>query len=193
MLILLPAYKKRDYYAARFGPSRTPALRERVDKGAAALGLSINWDGLCGNTRDSHVLLLLAEELQQQQRREKGGGEEEEDDDSNNSSSLLRHTQDALFQGAFHDARDISDRAFLAEVALEVGLCGSEGEVLVRLDDEGARARADALDRRAKEVVGITAVPSYVVQGRYRVGGQQEAEVFLRLFDRIRLEGGDGQ
>lgn len=190
MLISLPAYKKRDYYAARFGPSRTPALRERVDKGAAALGLSINWDGLCGNTRDSHVLLLLAQEIQQQ-RREKGGG-----DDSNNNSDggkLLRETQDALFQGAFHDARDISDRVFLTEVALEAGLCGSEEEVLTRLNDEGARARADALDRRAKEVVGITAVPSYVVQGRYRVGGQQDAEVFLRLFDRIRLEGGDGQ
>lgn len=195
MLIPLPAYKKRDYYAARFGPSRIPALRERVDKGAAALGLSLNWDGLCGNTRDSHVLLLLAQEVQQQQqeqvqqdqqqRREDGGG-----DDNN----LLLKTQDALFQGAFHDGRDISDRAFLAEVALEAGLCGSEEEVLTRLDDEGARARADALDRRAKEVVGITAVPSYVVQGRYRIGGQQEAEVFLRLFDRIRLEGGgDGQ
>lgn len=191
MLIPLPAYKKRDYYAARFGPSRTPALRERVDKGAAALGLSINWDGMCGNTRDSHVLLLLAQELQQQ-RQEKGGGEEE-DDDSKNIRNLLRETQDALFQGTFHNARDVSDRAFLTEVALEAGLCGSEGEVLAGLDDEAARSRADALDRRAKEVVGITAVPSYVVQGRYRVGGQQEAEVFLRLFDRIRLEGGDGQ
>lgn len=161
-----------------------------MDKGAAALGLSINWDGLCGNTRDSHVLLLLAQEVQQQ-RREKGAG----DDNNNNSDGgkLLRETQDALFQGAFHDARDISDRIFLTEVALEAGLCGSEEEVLARLDDEGARARADALDRRAKEVVGITAVPSYVVQGRYRVGGQQDAEVFLRLFDRIRLEGGDGQ
>lgn len=159
------------------------------------MGLSINWDGLCGNTRDSHVLLLLAQELQQQQQQQhrqqqEGGGDS---NSSNNNNNLLRETQDALFHGAFHRARDVSDRAFLAEVALEVGLCGSEDEVLARLDEEGVRTEADALDRRAKEVVGITAVPSYVVQGRYRVGGQQESEVFLRLFDRIRLEGREGQ
>lgn len=158
-----------------------------MDKGAAALGLAINWDGLCGNTRDSHVLLLLAQKLQQQKQlqQQEGGGK------SNND--LLRETQDALFHGAFHRGRDVSDRAFLAEVALEVGLCGTEDEVLARLDEDGVRTEADALDKRAKEVVGITAVPSYVVQGRYRVGGQQESEVFLRLFDRIRLEGREGQ
>lgn len=181
----MPAYKKTEYYAAKFGPSRAAAFRERVDKGAAALGMSINWTGLCGNTRDSHVLLLLAQELQQQHQQRERRGRDGGDDDDN----LLRDTQDALFQGAFHRGRDVSDRAFLAEVALEAGLCGSEEEVLARLDDEGARAGADALDRRSKEVVGIAAVPSYIVQGRYRVGGQQEAEVFLGLFDRIRLEG----
>lgn len=156
-----------------------------MEKAAAALGLSINWDGLCGNTRDSHILLLLAQELQQQKQQQEGGN-------NNNNNNLLRDTQDALFAGAFHRGCDVSDRAFLAEVALEAGLCGSEAEVLARLDEESARAGADALDRRAKEVVGITAVPSYVVQGRYRVGGQQESEVFLRLFDRIRSEGGEG-
>lgn len=185
----MPAYKKRDYYAKRFGPARVAAFFERVDREGAALGLSMNFDGLCGNTRDSHVLLLLAQELQQQ-RREKGGGN---GDDDNNNDNLLRDTQDALFYGSWCNGRDVSDRAFLAEVALEAGLCGSEEEVLARLDDEEARAGADALDRRAKEVVGITAVPSYVVQGRYRVGGQQQSEVFLGLFDRIRLEGSGGE
>lgn len=184
----MPAYNKRDYYAARFGPARAAAFLERVNNGAAAVGLSINWDGLCGNTRDSHVLLLLAQKLQERRRR-RG----EEDAAADDDLDLLRETQDALFRGAFDRGRDVSDRAFLAEVALEVGLCGSEEEVLARLDDAGARAEADALDRRAKEAIGITAVPSYVVQGRYRVGGQQQSEVFLRLFDRIRLEWAGGQ
>lgn len=161
-----------------------------MNNGAAAVGLSINWDGLCGNTRDSHVLVLLAQKLQEQQRRRRG---EKDDAAAADDDDLLRETQDALFRGAFDRGRDVSDRVFLAEVALEVGLCGSEEEVLAHLDDAGARAEADALDRRAKEAVGITAVPSYVVQGRYRVGGQQQSEVFLRLFDRIRLEGAGGQ
>lgn len=195
-LIIIPAYNKKDYYAAKVGPSKAAAFRERVDKGASAVGLSINWDGLCGNTRDSHVLLLLAQKLQQeqQQQRQQQQGHEVDDDGANKGlGNLLRATQDALFHGMFDRGRDISDREFLTEVALEVGLCGSEEEVLARLDEEGPRVEADALDRRAKEVVGITAVPSYVVQGRYRVGGQQQSEVFLRLFERIRLEGSVGQ
>lgn len=160
-----------------------------MNKEASELGLSINWDGLCGNTRDSHVLLLLAQKKQQQQEDEQGG----RGNDGSGDKNILRETQDALFRGEFESGRDVSDRGFLAEVALEVGLCGSEEEVAARLDDRDARAEADALSRRAKEVVGITAVPSYVVQGRYSVGGQQSSEIFLQLFDRIRLEGKGGE
>ncbi|KAL1867260.1 hypothetical protein Daus18300_006379 [Diaporthe australafricana] len=189
----ISAYNKKDYYTSRFGPTRAAAWYERVNKGAAALGLSVNWDGLCGNTRDSHILLLLAQKLQQQQEEESDSEMEEGDEYETGANgvhggrdSLLRDAQNALFHGAFQSARDISDRRFLVEVALEVGLCASEEEVLEHLDSSEARAEADGLDRSAKELLGIAAVPSYVVQGRYRVGGQQEAEVFLQLFDRIR-------
>lgn len=162
-----------------------------MNKEASELGLSINWDGLCGNTRDSHVLLLLAQKKQQQEQGD-GGGNDGSTAGSGDKNNILRDTQDALFRGEFESGRDVSDRGFLAEVALEVGLCGSEEEVTARLDEPDARAEADALYKRAKEVVGITAVPSYVVQGRYSVGGQQSSEIFLRLFDRIRLEGKAG-
>lgn len=167
-----------------------------MNKEASELGLSINWDGLCGNTRDSHVLLLLAQKKQQQkqqQEQDQGGGNDSSAAGRDNDKNILRDTQDALFRGEFGSGRDVSDRVFLTEVALEVGLCESEQEVAACLDDPDARAEADALSRRAKEVVGITAVPSYVVQGRYSVGGQQSSEIFLRLFDRIRLEGKGGQ
>ncbi|ROW08447.1 hypothetical protein VMCG_03160 [Cytospora schulzeri] len=161
------AYDKKDYYLAKFGPADAPASFARVEKEAAAQGLTMNWEGKCGNTRDSHDILA-----------------------------------DALFRGALEQGRDISDRSFLVETAVRVGLAvqseggggdGSEGErgedaLLEWLDSGEARAEADALDRFAKEEVGITAVPSYVVQGRYRVGGKQGPEVFLRLFERIRLE-----
>lgn len=60
------------------------------------------------------------------------------------------------------------------------------------LDSGAARVEADALDAYAKREVGITAVPSYVVQGRYRVGGKQGPDVFLRLFERVRLARQDG-
>lgn len=199
------AYKRKGYFATMFGPERCAAWFHRVNDQARSLGLPpINWDGVCGNTRDSHVLLLMAQEQQRrrllQEQKHAGEGEESDDDDgddysggSSNNNNILRATQDALFHGVFNDGRDVSDRDFLAEVALEVGLCESEEELVAALDDPAARAEADAMDRAAKKVFGVTAVPSYVVQGRYKVGGQQSAEVFLGLFDRIRLEGRGGQ
>lgn len=168
-----------------FGPARAAAWFDRVNDRARSLGLSINWDGLCGNTRDSHVLLLLAQKQHKQGQEGGEGGDYSADGNKN----ILRDTQDALFDGVFGGSRDVSDRDFLAEVALEVGLCESEEELFAVLDDPQARAEADALDRAAKKIARITAAPSYVVQGRYSVGGQQDSEVFLGLFDRIRLEG----
>lgn len=100
--------------------------------------------------------------------------------------------------------RDVGDRAFLLEVAGAVGLLGREGEgegeggdemgmeeVLAWLDGEAGRELADGLDRRAKREVGIAAVPSFVVQGRFRVGGKQEEGLFLDLFERIRKTEGE--
>lgn len=114
-----------------------------------------------GNTRDSHALLLLA------QRR---------------SQTVLRQLQTVLFRGAFEEGRDISDRAFLLEAAEQAGLV--EEEVRGWLDCEEAQTLVDGMNRRAREA-GIVAVPSFVVQGRYRIGGKQEERVFLELFERI--------
>lgn len=186
-LIRSQGYNKKDYYASMFGPARAALWFDRVNDRARSLGLSINWDGLCGNTRDSHVLLLLAQK-QYKQDQEDGGGDDYSADGNKN---ILRDTQDALFDGVFGGGRDVSDRDFLAEVALEVGLCESDEELFAVLDNPLARAEADAMDRAAKKIARITAAPSYVVQGRYSVGGQQNSEVFLGLFDRIRLEGSD--
>lgn len=176
------AYDKTTYYTKKFGPAGAPAVLARVRREAAALGVPLTLAGRTGNTRDSHLLLLLA------QRR---------------SQRHLAAMQAALFRGAFERGRDISDRGFLLEAAAEAGLlvgprdgaqghedegCEGESDVLAWLDGREGRELVDGLERRAKAVVGIAAVPSFVVQGKYRVGGKQDEEVFLELFERIRRE-----
>lgn len=172
------AYDKNAYYALKFGPAGVPAFTARVEREAAALGLGrLSFAGRVGDTRDSHLLLLLAQ----------GRGP---------SSLVAAKLQDALFRGEFHEGRDVSDRAFLLEAVRGVGMLGDDGdgeagmlreaELVAWLDSEGARAMVDGMERRAKTEVGIVAVPSFVVQGRYRVGGKQEEGVFLELFERIR-------
>lgn len=176
------AYDKTTYYIKKFGPAGAPAVLARVRREAAALGLPLTFEGRTGNTRDSHLLLLLA------QRR---------------SQRHLAAMQAALFRGIFEEGRDVSDRGFLLEAAAEAGLLegpsedgggeGDEEHVLAWLDGREGRELVDALERRAKAVVGIAAVPSFVVQGKFRVGGKQEEGVFLDLFERIRSEEGGGR
>lgn len=164
------AYDKTAYFTEKFGPALAPAVVARVRRDAAALGLRITLEGRTGRTRDSHALLLLA------QRR---------------SQRHLVALQTVLFRGAFERGRDVSDRGFLLEAAREAGLLGpglDQDDVLAWLDGEQVREMVDGLERQAKEVMGITAVPTFVVQGKYRVGGKQEEKVFLDLFDRIRKD-----
>lgn len=69
------------------------------------------------------------------------------------------------------------------ECAVEAGV-GSEDEVLKALDSDELGRRVEEEDRGAR-YKGVEAVPSYLVQGRYFVGGMQRPEVFLELFGRV--------
>lgn len=155
------AYEKIDLYTRKIGAARAPDFFARVGAEGQALGLALSFVGRVGNTRDSHALLLFA-----QQR----------------SQACMRQLQTTLFRGTFEEGQDISDRAFLLEAAGQVGL--GEEKVQAWLDCEKARRLVDAMDCRARGD-GIVAVPSFVVQGRYRIGGKQEERVFLELFERI--------
>lgn len=91
---------------------------------------------------------------------------------------------DVIFKGAFEDGKDISDRQFLAQGAMEAGVVESEDEAIACMDSEemGRRVDVESASGRRRE---IEAVPSYLVQGRYYVGGMQKPEVFLDLFGGI--------
>lgn len=83
----------------------------------------------------------------------------------------------------------MSDAAWLARVGVEAG--GLEaGEVEQELASAEAQRLVDGEARRAREEEGVQAVPAVTVQGRYRVGGYQEGEVFESLFERIWTERG---
>ena len=168
------------------------AFFDRVEGMAADLGMKIEWEGRLGSSWDSHKLILLAMEQdsaayaqqQQQQHQESHEGHAAAVGDVL-PYKRTDETVMTLYRGIFEEGRDVADRHFLVEVALRVGLVQDGTELLAWLDDPDVRARVAAETAHAK-AQRISAVPTFVVQGRYRVGGMQEPGVFLMLFDKIR-------
>jgi predicted DsbA family dithiol-disulfide isomerase len=146
-----------------------------MDAAGRPYDLHFTWEGRTGSSRDSHKLILLSSQTSPQAL----------------SSPSTTTTQsafiDSLFNGNLTLGKDISDRkGFLIPTALEHGLAEDEETLLKYLDSEEVDRQIDEEAARARRDVGVAAVPSYVVNGRYRVGGMQEPGVFTGLFERIR-------
>ncbi|KAH8904320.1 thioredoxin-like protein [Coniochaeta sp. PMI_546] len=160
---------KRDYFTAKYG-AQVDSFFARLEERGGPLGIKFVWDGRSGSSWDSHKLILRALDLDRAEG--KGGNRTQE--------ALLGR----LFGGVFEEGADISDREFLARCAIEAGVVESEEEARAVMDSEemGRRVDWESAQGRKRE---IEAVPSYLVQGRYFVGGMQEPEVFEDVFGRV--------
>ena len=112
------------------------------------------------NTLESHRLLRFAAERKRQ-------------------DALL----EKLFEAYFEQGRDIGSHEVLTELAVDVGLDGSEVKAFLE-SDEG-REEAAAEDQMARRH-GIQGVPTFIFNGRYAVSGAQQPEVFFQMFDLAR-------
>ncbi|KAK4252453.1 hypothetical protein C7999DRAFT_27191 [Corynascus novoguineensis] len=122
------------------------------------------------------------------------------------NATLQKMTITRLFALTFQQGADISSRAVLAAAAVDLGLCATEAEALAYLsrgegegregggEEEGKWAPGKVVDEssaRARQI-GVRAVPSYVVQSRWQVGGMQREDVWMGVFERVRRGlGGD--
>lgn len=85
-----------------------------------------------------------------------------------------------LFQAYFLEGRDIGSIPDLAELAVEIGL--PPGEVVRFLQGEEEMASILQENSRAHRL-GMSGVPSFVVNGRFAIAGAQEADIIARLLD----------
>jgi predicted DsbA family dithiol-disulfide isomerase len=145
-------------YAKRFG-DRAPELLGRVTDVARADGLDLRFDrALRANTRRAHLLLehALAEA----------------------GPTAQWALSDLLFRAYFEEGADLGDSATLIGLAQSVGISGAEGAIA---EDQG---RLDAALRAASDR-GVTAVPTFVVDGQWSIPGAQDVETFLRILRRL--------
>jgi predicted DsbA family dithiol-disulfide isomerase len=149
-----------DHLATKYGMSRAEAeaKHRQMTEMAAADGWDFHFErARRGNTFDAHRLLHLAAD---------------------------RGVQDAvkerLFRGYFTEGEHIADHATLARLGADAGLDPAEAREVLASDRYADEVRADEQQARA---YGITAVPFFVVDGKYGVAGAQPPEALLQVLD----------
>lgn len=151
----------KEALAAKFGrPRRAEQMFAYVTSVAAGDGLTLNFDkAIAANTFDAHRLVAWAA----------GQGRQ---------LDMI----DALQRAHFTDGVDVGSRPALATVAGSIGL-DSRGAFAFL----GSGAGADAVDADLVEAreLGITSVPTFVINGRYAVQGAQEPATLRSALEEI--------
>ena len=88
----------------------------------------------------------------------------------------------ALFIANFKEGKDISDPALLADIAESVGMDRTATQRLLASDAEISETRA--ADEKAREM-GVSGVPTFLIDGQYVVTGARETAFWVDLIDEI--------
>ena len=152
-----------DLFAGR--PVDIPAMLDRLRRTAADLGLPFGDRIMTYNSRGAQELGKWAEE--------KGRGD------------AFHH---AAFHAYFAEGKNIAEVDVLADLAEAVGLSSEEARRV--LADGRYRAAVDAEWNRSREL-GVTAVPTFILNGR-RLVGAQPYEALVKLMEDNQVARRDG-
>ncbi len=88
----------------------------------------------------------------------------------------------ALFEAYFGRAEDIADSGVLVRCAEAIGLDGSEAKSILDSDEYADAVRADEAHWHQS---GVTAVPAFIINGKYLISGAQQPETLIQAFQDI--------
>ncbi len=150
-----------DALAAKFGgPARAQQMLAQTTSTAAEDGLDLHFeDAVNANTFDAHRLIWLAGEHA----------------DPTRQAQVVA----ALHAAHFTDGLDLGSREVLTEIATAHGL-----DAAGFLDSDAGSAEVAADLQEAAEL-GVTSVPTFVIDGQYAVAGAQPVEVFRQVFAEV--------
>jgi predicted DsbA family dithiol-disulfide isomerase len=153
---------RKDYLREKFGTETYPEqMLGALGEAGQSTGIEFKFNSMnrVPNTIDSHRVLHWARETGQQ-------------------NALA----EILFRRYFIDNEDIGDSETLTAAAAEAGMDAD----LVRerlssdADDEAVRAEAQYASQ-----MGISGVPTFIIDHKYAVQGAQTAEVFRQVFAKV--------
>jgi predicted DsbA family dithiol-disulfide isomerase len=153
---------RKDYLREKFGTETYPegmlgALAEAGE--SSGIAFKFNTMNRVPNTIDSHRVLHWARE-------------------SGHQNALA----EILFRRYFLDNEDIGDPETLIAAAVEAGMDGTTTRDRLSNDTDDDVVRAEA--QHASQM-GITGVPTFIVNNQYAVQGAQTSDVFLQVFEKI--------
>jgi predicted DsbA family dithiol-disulfide isomerase len=153
-----------DAYAKKFGgPERAAEIIANVSERAAEVGLEFRMDrALRANTLLAHRLIWLAAQA--------------------DSPAAQDTVKERLLKAYFHDGLNIGDPDVLADCAGEVGFDRDAVSEFLSSERGTTEVRAE-LDVAADN--GITAVPTYVIDGRWAIPGAQDPETFAQVLRKM--------
>jgi predicted DsbA family dithiol-disulfide isomerase len=151
-------------YVRKFGgPEQARTIIDRVTHAAAEDGLEFDMDrALRANTLLAHRLLWWAEQP--------------------GSAAPQEALKERLLRAYFIDGLNIGDPDTLADCAAEVGF-DREGAAEFLAGDQG-RAEVGAYLEQAADS-GISAVPTFVINGQWAIPGAQDPETFVSVLRRL--------
>lgn len=150
---------RREYFEKKFGgPSVIEDMNRRMTAVGAEEGIPFALDKIekTPNTFDAHRLTWFAGR--------KGRDEA---------------VVDGLFRAFFTQGRDIGDRGVLADIGAEAGL---DREAVRRFLDSDEGVKEVRAEEKKARLVGVDAVPTFIIGGKVAIAGAQAPEVFLEAF-----------
>jgi predicted DsbA family dithiol-disulfide isomerase len=153
-----------EYLAKKFGDkSRVQAAHARLTDAGVELDIDFRWSGMRrANTFDCHRLLAWALHT-----------------DGADAQRALKKT---MLRAYFTDGQDMADHDVLADLAVEVGLDRAAAAAVLAADDEAAFVRAERDEAHAN---GITAVPTFVVEGEWMLQGAHPTEAWVKALTHL--------
>ena len=140
-------------------------IRHMTNVGKEA-GINFSFGGKTGNTRDSHRLIQLA--------KTKG-------------PDMQTKVVEELFGRYFEKEQDITSKEMLVEAGVKSGLPEKEVREWLESDKGGKEVDREVMEAQMKEISGV---PHFTFQKKYEMGGAQDPEEFVQVFERVkRMEG----
>ena len=159
---LYPKVPKGGLPKSAFPSTRKPGVGAALKEAAAEENITFNYKKIkvIPNTLEAHRLMSLCE-----------------DNDLKNELGM------ALFESYFVKTEDVEDPLVLARIARDAGLAKEKIDQFLHTDIGEAAVTEEILALKAD---GVTAVPSFILDGDLLVMGVQPVNKWLRYFQRIK-------